>query len=91
VRDVKAEAASGVTSEPEDYDISISRVEQGHMVTFGATSQTMLLPGDVVEVKLKRQDSANSESVESLSTEAIPDLSLTPASILAEGSASPSR
>ena len=82
--DIKAEAASGVTAEAEDYVVSISRVEQGRMVNFDATSETTLLPGDVVEVKLKRHQPPTS-------TEAARDLSLNPTSILAEGSASPSR
>ena len=58
------------------------------MVNFDATSETTLLPGDVVEVKLKRRDPGNMESP---STEAARNLSLNPTSILAEGSASPSR
>ena len=82
--DIKAEAASGVTAEADDYVVSISRVEQGRMVNFDATSETTLLPGDVVEVKLKRHQPPTS-------TEAARDLSLNPTSILAEGSASPSR
>ena len=85
--DIKAEAASGVTAEAEDYVVSISRVEQGRMVNFQPTSETTLLPGDVVEVKLKRHDPGNPPS-----TEAARDLSLNPTSILAEeGSTSPSR
>ena len=56
LRDIKAEAASGVTDEP-DYVILISRVEQGRMVNFDATNETTLLPGDVVEVKRKRRES----------------------------------
>jgi hypothetical protein len=82
--DIKAEAASGVIAEADDYVVSISRVEQGRMVNFDATSETTLLPGDVVEVKLKRHQPPTS-------TEAARDLSLNPTSILAEGSASPSR
>ena len=81
--DIKAEAASGVTDEA-DYLILISRVEQGRLVNFDATNETTLLPGDVVEVKLKRHKPPTS-------TEAARDLSLNPTSILAEGGASPSR
>jgi len=88
ILDVKAEAASGVTADAEDYAILISRVEQGRKVNFDATSEATLLPGDVVEVKLKRR---NPRNIESLSTEAPEELSLDPTSILAEGSASPSR
>jgi polysaccharide export outer membrane protein len=82
--DIKAEAASGATAEADDYVVSISRVEQGRIVNFDATSETTLLPGDVVEVKLKRHHTGNPPS-----TEAARDLSLDPTSILAEGSASP--
>jgi polysaccharide biosynthesis/export protein len=86
--DIKAEAANGVTAEAADYVILISRVEQGRIVNFDATSETTLLPGDVVEVKLKRHGPGNKGSP---STEAARDLSLDPTSVLAEGSASPSR
>jgi polysaccharide export outer membrane protein len=83
--DLKAEAARGVTDEA-DYVILISRVERGRIVNFEATSETTLLPGDVVEVKRKR-DPGNM----GLSTEEVRNLSLSPTSVLAEGSASPSR
>ena len=53
---VKAEAASSDSDEAE-YTIFISRARDGRMVTFEATDETMLSPGDVVEVKLKRRDS----------------------------------
>ncbi len=59
--DVKAEGASEVTDEA-DYVILISRVEQGRLVNFDATSETTLLPGDVVEVKRKGRDPRNMES-----------------------------
>jgi hypothetical protein len=84
---IKADGASEVTDEA-DYVILISRVEQGRIVCFDATSETTLLPGDVVEVKRKKHDPGNMESP---STEAARDLSLNPTSILAEGSASPSK
>jgi polysaccharide export outer membrane protein len=86
LRDLKAEAASGVTGEEdeEDYVILISRLEQGRMVNFDATNETTLLPGDVVEVKRKKLDT-DIGNVEFSSTEAVPDLSV------AEGSVSPSR
>ena len=89
--DIKAEAASEVTAEEADYAVSVSRVEKGRMVNFDATSETTLLPGDVVEVKLKRHDPGNPGNTESRSTEPERDLSLNPTSILAEGRASPSR
>ena len=85
--DIKAEGASDVTDEA-DYVISIGRVEQGRLVNFNATSETMLLPGDVVEVKRKGRDPRDMESTAS---EAARDLDLDPTSILAEGIASPSR
>ena len=72
----------------QDYVVLISRVEQGRMVNFDATNETTLLPGDVVEVKLKRRDPRDMESP---ATEAARDMGLDPTSILAEGSASPSR
>jgi len=80
---IKAEGASEVTDEA-DYVILIGRVKQGRLVNFNATSETMLLPGDVVEVKRKRHQPPTS-------TEAARNLSLSPTSILAEESASPSR
>ena len=85
--DIKAEGASEVTDE-RNYVILISRVEQGRLVNFDATSETTLLPGDVVEVKRKGRDPGNMESPAS---EAARDLGLDPTSVLAEGSASPSR
>jgi polysaccharide export outer membrane protein len=86
LRDVKAEEASGVNGETQ-YSVFIDRVQDGRMVSFEATSETTLSPGDVVEVKLKRHDPAGMDSP---STEASRDLDVSPAS-LAEGSGSPSR
>ena len=83
LRDLKAEAASGVTGE-EDYVILISRLEEGRMVNFDATNETTLLPGDVVEVK--RKEPPHTGSVEFSSTEAVRDLSRSPTSAVAEGS-----
>ena len=85
--DIKAEAASEVTDE-QDYVILISRVEQGRLVNFDATSETTLLPGDVVEVKRKGRDPRD---MESSATKAARDMGLDPTSVLAEGSASPFR
>ena len=65
--EVKAQGANSLGDEPE-YTIRISRVRDGRMVTFDATDETMLSPGDVVEVKLKRRVS---DSAPSLSTQAI--------------------
>jgi len=84
LRDLKAEAASRVTDET-NYVIFISRLQQGRVIKFDATSETTLLPGDVVEVKLKRRSPGNMEPP---STEAVRDLSLSPTSILAKGSPS---
>ena len=64
---VKAQGAAGDVDEPE-YSIRISRVRDGGMVTVDATEETMLSPGDVVEVKLKRRVS---DSTPPLSTQAI--------------------
>jgi polysaccharide export outer membrane protein len=85
--DIKAEGASEVTDE-SDYVILISRVKQGRLVNFDATSDTTLMPGDVVEVKRKGRDPRDMESP---ATEAARDLGLDPTSVLAEGSASPFR
>jgi len=82
---VKADAASGDSDEPE-YLILISRAHDGRMVTFEATNDTTLSPGDVVEVKLKRR---TSENVPSPSTQA--GRSLDPTSSMAEGSEAASR
>jgi polysaccharide biosynthesis/export protein len=68
--EVKARGVGGEVDESE-YTIRISRVRDGAMVTFDATEETMLSPGDVVEVKLKRRVPA---SAPSLSTEAILEL-----------------
>ena len=61
LRNIKAEAVSGVTDEA-DYVVLISRLEQGRMVSFDATSETTLLPGDIVEVKLNRRDPGDGSS-----------------------------
>ena len=78
--EVKAQGAGGDVDEPE-YSIRISRVRDGGMITVDATDETMLSPGDVVEVKLKRRIS---DSAPSLSTQAIRELD--PTSSFAEGS-----
>ena len=77
---VKAQGAGGDVDEAE-YSIRISRVRDGGMITVDATDETMLSPGDVVEVKLKRRIS---DSAPSLSTQAIRELD--PTSSVAEGS-----
>jgi polysaccharide biosynthesis/export protein len=67
--EVKARGA-GVFDDP-GYSVHISRVRDGGMVTFDADDETMLSPGDVVEVKLKR---GNSESAPGLSAQAVREL-----------------
>jgi polysaccharide export outer membrane protein len=87
LRELKAQEANAVDGEA-DYAVSISRMQDGRMASFEATGETTLSPGDVVEVKRKRQEPAGME--DSPSTEAARDLDVSPAS-LAEGSGSPSR
>ena len=77
---VKARGAGGDVDEPE-YIVRISRVRDAGMITFDATDETMLSPGDVVEVKLNRPVSGDGEP--SLSTQAIRELD--PTSSVAEG------
>jgi polysaccharide biosynthesis/export protein len=61
IRDLRAEAANTLGDEPE-YTVLISRVRDGRMKTFDAADETMLTPGDVVEIKLKRRDSGEMSS-----------------------------
>ena len=85
-REVKAEEANGLGGDA-DYIVTISRVREGRLVEFEATSQTILSPGDVVEVKRKRDTGA----MDMPSTEAaVRGPGLNPAS-LAEGSLSSPR
>ena len=83
--EVKAQGAGGEVDEPE-YAIRISRFRDGGMITFEAGDETMLSPGDVVEVKLKRRVS---DSEPRLSTQAIRELD--PTSSVAEGIGSASK
>ena len=83
--EVKAQGAGSDVDEPE-YTIRISRVRDGGMITVDATDETMLSPGDVVEVKLKRRVS---DSVLSPSTQAIRELD--PTSSVAESGQPASR
>jgi polysaccharide export outer membrane protein len=78
---VKAQGAGGDVDATE-YTIRISRVRDGGMITFEATDETMLSPGDVVEVTIKRHVS-DGDSSPLLPTQAIRELD--PASSLAEG------
>jgi polysaccharide biosynthesis/export protein len=60
----------GVDDDAE-YTIRISRVENGGLTTFDAAEETMLSPGDVVEVKLNRRVL---DRLPGLSTQAIREL-----------------
>ena len=61
IRNLRAEAANTLGDEPE-YTVLISRVRDGRMETFDAADETMLTPGDVVEIKLKRRDTGEMSS-----------------------------
>jgi polysaccharide export outer membrane protein len=52
---LRAEGAIAQGDEP-DYTVKISRVRDGRMIIFDASDETVLSPGDVVEVKVKRRD-----------------------------------
>ena len=82
---VRAEGAGSIDGDAE-YTIRISRIRDGALVTFDATEETMLSPGDVVEVKPKRHVSDNEPG---LSTEVIRELH--PASSVVQGSESISK
>jgi polysaccharide export outer membrane protein len=86
---VKAQGANGDIDDSE-YTIRVSRVGDGGMTTLDATDETMLAPGDVVQVKLKRPVS---DGEPSLSTQAMRELDpeLDPTSSIAEGSQATSR
>jgi polysaccharide biosynthesis/export protein len=60
--EVKSEAVDS-ESEESNYNIMISRVRDGRLVTSEATAETMLSPGDVVEVKRKRRDPGSLPSI----------------------------
>jgi len=70
---VKAEALSSNGDDEREYTILISGVRDGRSVTFQATEDAMLLPGDVVEVKMKRRISKDGSST---STQAMQSLDL---------------
>jgi polysaccharide biosynthesis/export protein len=53
---VKTRGANSDVDESE-YSLRISRVRDGGLITFNVTDETILLPGDVVNVKLKRPPS----------------------------------
>ena len=76
---VKAQGAGSIGGDDE-YTIRISRIRDGALVTFDATEETVLSPGDVIEVKPKRPASDNEPG---LSTEVTRELH--PASSVAQG------
>lgn len=82
---VKADAANG-TGDDRDYTILVSRPRNGRVVTFEATDDTTLSPGDVVEVKLKRRASGDG-----LSTSIQADQGLEPISPVSARTESASR
>ena len=53
--EIKAEGATSVGGEP-DYAIRISRTSGSGTSTFDVTNETILEPGDVIDVKLKRRE-----------------------------------
>jgi polysaccharide export outer membrane protein len=75
---VKAQG-TGIDDDAE-YTIRVSRVRDGSMLTFEATDETILSPGDVIEVKPKRR---TSDTAPGLSTQAIRELD--PMSSFAQG------
>ena len=76
---VRAQGAGSISDDAE-YTIRITRIRDGALVTFDATEETVLSPGDVVEVKPKRPVSDNEPG---LSTEVTRELH--PASSVAQG------
>jgi hypothetical protein len=78
---VKAEAANN-DSDETGYEVLISRIRDGRLATFEVTSETMLSPGDVVDVKLKRP---KSEQLPSILNQAASDVD--PASYVMGGTA----
>ena len=76
---VKAQGAGSI-GDDDEYTIRISRIRDGALVTFDATEETVLSPGDVIEVKPKRPVSDNEPG---LSTEVTRELH--PASSVAQG------
>ena len=61
--EVRALAANS-SIEESDYTIFISRARDGRLVTFEASNEALLSPGDVVEVKLKRRNSGQLPSIQ---------------------------
>jgi polysaccharide export outer membrane protein len=83
--EVRARGTGGDANEAE-YTVRISRARDGTLVTFDATEETMLSPGDVVDIKLKRR---MSDKAPGLSTQAIRELD--PNASIAQGTQPVSR
>lgn len=65
VLEVKSEAATQEIGEAE-YAVFISRPRDGGIVTFKATAEMTLMPGDVVDVKLTRRSATPPSSTEAM-------------------------
>jgi hypothetical protein len=74
---IKSEDANTDIDNPE-YTVFVSRQRDGRLVTFEVSDDTMLLPGDVVTVKLKRPDSGDSPFSTQAATELDSTLSESP-------------
>jgi polysaccharide export outer membrane protein len=59
--EIKARAADADAQ--SDYSVFISRFREGRLTSLEATEETMLSPGDVIEVKLKRRDPVSLPSI----------------------------
>jgi hypothetical protein len=82
---VTAQGASGDFDET-DYILRVSRMKDGGLVTFDVTGEAVLLPGDVVEVRLKRRVA---DTASPFATEARRELH--PISSFAESGTEPSK
>ena len=85
---IKSDAANGDRDDPE-YAVFISRERDGRLVTFEASEDSTLSPGDVVSVKLKRRDSDG--DLPSSSTEAATEFDPTLPEIQVKGSLTSNR
>jgi hypothetical protein len=83
--EVRARGTGGEANEAE-YTVRISRARDGTLVTFDATEESMLSPGDVVDIKLKRR---MSDKAPGLPTQAIRELD--PSASIAQGAQPVSR
>ena len=69
IRDLRAEYAN---LQNADYTIIISRTRGNNTTTINATSETILEPGDVVELKLNRREQGSSHQYVSPSAPTAP-------------------